>query len=133
LSSDDKAYATEQRLNALLAGGVDSWHLLSPTAGWSNSGVGPSLQYRFLPWPMNTVELIGDLSSGTVTDPTVFATLPVGYRPATPNTFVCVYPSGTGGGANARVSVETNGQMNARGMTAVTGRVQFHAFISLDA
>src|SRR5262249_44382782 len=95
-----------------VGGAAEVWNALTPGNSWANSPLGPNLQYRRI-IVTQTIEIIGDLSSGTVTDGTTIATLPVGYRPArqqwiTP-TFVSGAPTTL---ANARISVGTGGALN---------------------
>lgn len=114
-------------------GTAETWHSLSPGNGWVNSGNGPDFQYRMIASPPNTVEIIGDLTGGTMTDGTVVATLPAGYRPATQQQVATVLP-GTGATANMRFFVGTSGNIECEGMSALTTpRVTVHGFISLDA
>lgn len=58
-------------------GALDSWHLLTLAAGWTNS-VCPA-QYRYT--SDNGVWIVATIVPGTKTDNTTIFTLPTGYRP----------------------------------------------------
>jgi hypothetical protein len=95
------------------------------------------MQYRLCASPPNTVEIIGDMSAGTLTSPTTIFTLPAGYRPTNVQS---VLPIASGGGSGlvvgtSRIVINTTGTVQATGMAGFTGggRIFIHYFISLDA
>jgi hypothetical protein len=105
--------------------------------GWANSGTGPGMQYRLNAAPANTVDLIGDMSAGTLTSPTTIFTLPAAYRPASVQS--CL-PVASGGGAGlvvgtSRFVFNANGTVQAVGMAGFTaaGRLFLRYCLSLDA
>lgn len=66
----------------LVGGSAETWH--TPTLLNSFSQNTPTLQYRLIASPPNTVQVYGVVTSGTtVTSGTSIAQLPAGYRPAT--------------------------------------------------
>lgn len=122
---------------AIVSGAAETWHSLTPGNSWANSGAGPDLQYRMVASPPNSVEVIGDLTPGTITNGTVIATLPSGYVPATTQTIPVVVPNGTPTtpGAMRLAASSGTGTIICEQLSGITGsdRVAFHAFISLDA
>jgi hypothetical protein len=114
----------------------EAWHAMALGNSWAYSGVGPQAQYRMNAAPGNTIEIIGDLHPGTVTDGTVIATLPAAYFPASTQAFGVVLPAGTPtSNVNMRMALNPAGQLQCEGMAGLTAtsRVAFHALISLDA
>jgi hypothetical protein len=120
-------------VNAITSGAIETWHALTPGNSWSNSGSGPDLQYRMLASPPNTVEIIGDLATGTVTNGTVIATLP--YTANSNQVIAVTLPSGTPTSINncRLFYTASSGTIACEGMAGLSGRVAIHAFISLDA
>ena len=118
------------------SGSPETWH--TPTLGnsWTNSGQGPVMQYRHVAAPYNCLQLVGDLTGGTLTDGTVIFTLPAGYRPATGQTCPFMVP-GTNAAANMRFQVNTSGAVLIEGLSGLSAgpRVIIPAstLISLDA
>jgi hypothetical protein len=111
---------------------AETWHALTPGNGWTNSGSGPDLQYRMLASPPNTVEIIGDLDAGTLTNNTTIATVP--HVPASTQAFAAAYPGTPPTSTSARLYVDSGtGVLACSGMAGLSGRVAFHTFISLDA
>jgi hypothetical protein len=128
---------------AINAGGDITAAILCPQAwipmtlqnGWVNVGAGfPTAQYRL--WLLsNEVELIGEVSGGTITTGVLInAALPSAYLPATAQTIEIrtILGAGTAGPLQyARVS--TGGQINLQGIPSGTTRIAWHDTISLDA
>lgn len=120
--------------------GAETWHSLNALGysnSWADSGVNVAGQYRLIASPPRTVEIIGDLTVGTVTDGTLIATLPANYRPTHSQLIVNLQvPSGTPTNpGNMRLSVGTDGTIKSQGLAglAAPNRIYFHDFISLDA
>jgi hypothetical protein len=61
------------------------WNTLTLTSGWGNVSGKAAAQYRAS--GTDSVEIIGNISGGTVTDGTTIATLPSGSRPANGHSF----------------------------------------------
>jgi hypothetical protein len=100
----------------------DSFHAVSFQNGWSNSGSGPNMEYRFNP-ANGKVDVIGDMNAGTLTSPTTIFTLPAAYRPA--NQQSCL-PVASGGGAGLTVGT-SRFVFNANGTVTATGMAGFAA------
>jgi hypothetical protein len=121
-----------QDLTALLLG-VPAWTGMSLLNGWTNTGGGqPTAQYRL--WPLiNEVEIIGNISAGTLTNNTTIATLP-----NTPGSLqkVCVMMVDAAVTLAAGVPllyVDTGGNLKIFGMPGATTDAGFHGWYSLDA
>ena len=118
------------------SGSPETWH--TPTLGnsWTNSGQGPVMQYRHVAAPYNCVQLVGDLTGGTLTDGTVIFTLPAGYRPATGQTCPFMVP-GTNAAANMRFQVNSTGAVLIEGLSGLGAGprviIPANTLISLDA
>jgi hypothetical protein len=83
------------------------------------------------------VQIVADMTAGTLTSPTTIFTLPPAYRPANPQS--CL-PVAAGGGAGlvvgtSRFVFNTNGTVTATGMAAFTagGRLFLRYDLLLDA
>lgn len=104
---------------------------------WADSGANVAGKYRIVSSPPNSVEIIGDLTVGTVADQTLIVTLPAGYRPADSQLIRLVVPTGTPTSPGGmRLTVGTDGTVKCvslAGLVSGTSRVYFHDFISLDA
>src|SRR5215469_10361968 len=116
-----------QDLTALLVG-VPAWTAMSLLNGWANTGGGNvSAQYRT--WPLlNSVEVIGTINAGTLTNGTNIATgLPV----AASSQFVIVMVT-TSTGAVAvttpRLFVDTSGDLQVFSIPASTTTISFHGW-----
>lgn len=115
--------------------GVETWHLITPQNSWADSGLGPNFQCRIVTSPPNSVEIIGDLTAGTLTNGTVIGALPSShYFPASNQQLMLVWPGTppTSPGAG-RFFVSTAGNIEAEGLAGASGRCFVHGFISLDA
>jgi hypothetical protein len=118
------------------------WHAVAGGVGYSNSwadtGAGvPTGKYRVIGSPVNSVEVIADISHAAIAGTSATFTLPVGYRPANQQIWPLGFLVCTAGFANAAnpplVTVTTGGVVNLQSLPAGTTRVQFHFIISLDA
>jgi hypothetical protein len=106
------------------------WQALTLQNGWSNSGGAAVAQYRLL----NTVtsEVIGRITSGTVTPGTTIFTLPSGYY--NPNTEVglLMFVWTTSVSQIGWALQTTSGAINVESATTATP-YWLHAFLSIDA
>ena len=136
----EKAYDLEQRVNALLASGVDAWHLFSALTyqnNWSNGTLAPA-QYRYEAWPLKSVTLTGSLTvpTGFVVGQLI-VTLPAAYRPASGHTHTIWARNTSQTGMGAFLQVGSAGSLTWQGATSagtVAGDIIFFAgSIYLDA
>jgi len=106
---------------------------LSGPTGWSNSGFGPNFQYRIV--NSNTLEVIGDLSAGTITDGTPINFVGIPFYSKSPQTLSITLPNASSSAPQARIYWNGSGTFSIAGISALTGtpRVSVHGFISLDA
>lgn len=115
--------------------GAEDWQPLILGAGWVNTGGAEvTAKYRYVSSPPNSIEIIGDLNPGTVTDGTTIATLPT--APAHTQPVSITIPAGTPTSpVNTRMAVNSAGNLQCEGMAGLTSasRIAFHEFISLDA
>jgi hypothetical protein len=119
---------------------AESWHPLTLQNGWANRGAGfiPA-RYRLLASPPNTVEIEGNVSSGTIANGTVLANLPATaagpYRPAKAQSVAVQGALGTTAHSplDPVIEAETNGDLKLFNIGAGTTSVSFHGLISLDA
>ena len=113
----------------------DSWHAMGFAAagGWANSGTGPAAQYRLT--PENELELIGDISGGSIANGTILNTALTGtYQPAKPQRRPVVTIGNTASPVTTpRIQVLTNGLIEIFGIPAGTTEIEYHCFIPLDA
>ena len=75
--------------------------------GWTNRpGAFAPFSYRRVAAPANSIQIVGEIVPGTLTDGTVIANLPAGYRPLHPQLFsgrlgtasrICAFVLGTNG------------------------------------
>lgn len=90
------------------AGTAESWHNFSLGNGWTNRGAGfPSFAYRKVAAPAESIQIVGQMNTGTVTDGTTIATLPVGYRPITQHLIV----ARDAANSSAYLAVNTSGSI----------------------
>lgn len=115
---------------------AETWHALTLAASWANFGSGfVTAQYRKVPSPANSVEIIGVIGGGTATANTTIATLPAGYRPT--NTIrEKIYAFGPGTlnvtDETPAVNIDSSGNIKIIGSAGAT-IVSFHFTIPLDA
>lgn len=120
------------RLDLYTSSATEPWHALSLQNSWTNRGGSDvTAQYRKVVSPPNTVEIIGYIASGTVTDGTTLFTLPTGYRPAH-NCVFPVYSPNVVAGRTALLTVQPSGACTITFLSGATS-VGFHCFIPLDA
>lgn len=112
---------------------AETWHAMTLQNSWVNQGgTRVTAQYRRVPSPAKSIELVGAIKNGTITDGTTIATLPAGYRPASTITNV-VYCTGTvAGGQSPAFNVDSTGAITCFGLNGATG-VNFHFTVPLDA
>lgn len=85
---------------------VETWHGATLVNGWTNRGSGfPAFSYRKVPSPAASIQIVGQIVPGTLTDGTTVTTLPVGYRPTTPEMWV----ARKGASAQAWFELNTDG------------------------
>lgn len=129
--SDDKTYATEARLNSLIANGLDTWHAISAFLnGWA-VGTNGYCKYK-LDVTASLCLAFSLQSPGTLTDNTQIFTLPGGYYPLTIFKRVPVYSAVTGA-ESAAIHISTAGAVLVEGIggTATT-RIDYAGVIPLD-
>jgi hypothetical protein len=118
--------------------GTEVWNAISFNAahGWTNSGAGPTMKYRLIACPPRSVEVIGDITSGTTTDNTsINNSLAAAYQPATTQTLCPVTIPGTSTIGNARLLITTTWFIEIEGLSSLGAgtRITFHGIYSLDA
>jgi hypothetical protein len=120
--TSEKSVATEQRLNNIIANGLDSWNTLSLTNSWTGT-----LRYRQR--IDNEVTLNGHIIAGTLN--TTIGTLPTGYRAASVQQRMPIVVSPTGGGT-PQIAVDTTGVVTIVGLAAGVTDVWINARFPLD-
>lgn len=111
------------------------WTPATLKGGWSNRGTGfPIMQYRKVASPPNTVEVIGEITGGTITDGTTLFTLPSVLAPNVASTV----PIGTAGTTSPKNNppvayCDTSGNVKCYNVGTGTSTLQLHLFIPLDA
>ena len=115
-------------------GMAEVWHGLAYQNLWAdNGGTNVTGQYRLVPSPARTVQIIGTLNAGTKADNTVVANLPAGYRPAKTISFpVGMFPPNLGGNSMPMFQLLANGDLLCQGCVNATF-VWMNALIPLDA
>jgi hypothetical protein len=107
------------------------WNAFSLQNGWTNKGVGTvTAQYRMV--NTVTVEIIGTILPGTITNNTVVFTLPTGYYNPNNSQVVPLIVRGSAAAAVAWLSINIDGTCGVVGAVASTSYA-FHDLISLDA
>lgn len=109
------------------------WVAVTPTNGWTNSGTGlPNFQAR--KFNSVTVEIVADITAGTVTAGTVLGTWSsaLGY-PATNQSGSAQIMQGTNFGQAVALGLNSIGQVAIVGSIASGDRINFHCFVPLDA
>lgn len=130
----------------------NGWNSINLIHGWSNSGIGSNFQYRFLfmggssnavntPYPtIDSIEIIGDLLTGTTADGTVIGAITainIGslLLPNTAQILGVTFP-GTSFAQNARLffpAGSSNIECEGMGSLGSNVRVSVHGIISLSA
>lgn len=112
---------------------AETWHAMTLVNSWTNFGGGfVAAQYRKVPSPANSVEIVGTIGGGTAN--TTITTLPAGYRP-TNSVRVLIYafgPSLSIVGETPGMTIDSSGVVSIVGTTNAT-ILAFHATIPLDA
>jgi hypothetical protein len=107
---------------------------------WADSGHGDPGAYRIQPLT-NQVEIIADLSVPTFSSDSVIFQLPVGFRPASIQSFqaIIIASTGTVGVTTPRIYVAaSNGNVTAANASipgaasGLTTRMAIHCLVSLD-
>ena len=116
-------------------GTAEVWHALALQNLWVNVGA-PFVtgQFRLVPSPALSVQVIGTIKNGTAAPGTVIATLPAGYRPATTQRNPIYAFGGTLNITTEVPAIDTasNGEMTLKATTNATV-LAFDFLISLDA
>lgn len=115
---------------------AETWHALTLQNSWTNFGGGfVTAQYRKVPSPATTVEVVGIITGGTATAATTIGNLPAGYRP-TSTIRELIYAFGSGAlnvvDETPAVNIDTSGNIKIIG-TAGSTILGFHFFVPLDA
>jgi hypothetical protein len=95
---------------------ADPWHTITPVNGWTASSQTP--RYRIT--QDGELELNGAVSGAAASAGTFF-TLPVGWRPATTQTFAAGCTAGVIAGQSSFVQVNPTGTLVGSGITVGTG------------
>lgn len=85
---------------------VDDWHDMTLGNGWTDRAGHTPLQYRHTPTSEH-VMILGQIVPGTLTNATVIATLPAGYRPPNEILILCR----RGASAFCTLAIQSNGQI----------------------
>lgn len=112
-------------------GNFTVWVPLTPSGGWANSGVGPNAKYA---WRGSSIEVIADMTAGTLTAGTGILSLPAAAFPAHAQSLVM--KDLTTRSAQADINVGTGGGLTffqAIGTVIAGDRCFLHGFISTDA
>lgn len=134
------ANITDQRTN--LSGGAtapDSWHALTLVSGWTNAGGGgATAKYRFMPGNADRVEVVGEMTSGTIANGTALNTaVPANYRPVSSQSLLAMVTTGAGGvagtGDDHRFLISASGVITMFNLGANTGNVAINGSYSLSA
>ncbi len=114
-----------------IPGLAGNWTAMTLSGGWTNVGTTEvTAQYRLVSSPPNTLQIVGEIAAGTLTDGTVVANLPSGFRPIHSTTF----PVGCNPTARAAVMRYTAaGDLVIFGFIAGTVQAYFNTLIALDA
>ena len=113
--------------------GVPTWTAGSLLNSWVNTGAG-AVAFQYRKWRLlNEVEVIGDISSGTITNGTNIASgLPAPASLQQCNPVIDV--SGTAAAPiTPALQVDTSGNLKVEALGSGTTRITFHFWYSLDA
>lgn len=124
--------------------GFDSWSALTLQNSWVNSNVGPIAQWRWITLgsgggadalPIgNTIEIIGDVVTGTASNGTVVASLPNYFSFASGQIIPVVFPSFAASVSSRLYIDNATNHIVCENMTGyVSERLYFHAFLSTTA
>jgi hypothetical protein len=114
-----------------IPGLAGNWNAMTLLNGWTNVGTAEvTAQYRMVASPPNTLQIVGEIAAGTLTDGTAVTNLPGGFRPIHSTTF----PVGCNPTARAAVMRYTaTGDLVIFGFIAGTVQAYFNTLIPLDA
>jgi hypothetical protein len=114
---------------------ADQWQQMSLLNGWANAGGGNiAAQYRVVSSPPNTLQLIGVINAGTITNATAIALLPAGFNPNGNLYFpVTTFPGGFGTATSPALLIAPSGSLNVFGLPVGTTAISFNALVPLDA
>jgi hypothetical protein len=119
----------------VVAGAEETFHTLTLQNGWTANA--PALQYRRVVVPPNEVELIGDISAGTITNGTQIANaLPASYQPVTGQSIPVITVGNTASPVRTPIATITAaGILSVFGLPTGTTSIRFPAGSgwSLDA
>jgi hypothetical protein len=110
---------------------VETWHNAALVSGWVNRAGGyPAVQYQKVASPPNSVQISGQMKNGLIANGTTITTLPVGYRPTSPQ--AVTISSGGGGNAGGQLEVATTGVVRCFDLPAGTTIVAINGCFPLD-
>jgi hypothetical protein len=111
------------------------WQAMSLLNGWTNPGGGNvAAQYRLVTSPPNSLQLVGVINAGTITNATTVATLPAGFNPNGNIYFpVATLPPGFGTAVSPSLLIDPSGNLKVFGLAGGTTAISFNALIPLDA
>lgn len=112
-----------------------AWQAMTLLNSWTNAGGGNiAAQYRLALSPAKTLQLVGVINAGTITNATAIATLPDGYRPSGNLYFpITTFPGGFGTAVSPSLLIAPSGSLNVFGLAGGTTAISFNAMIPLDA
>lgn len=124
--------------------GSDGWNTIILQNSWTPSGVGPGFQWRWtqqgsaggssIPGIGNTIEIIGDVVAGTITNGTNIGSLPGYVSVGTGQIITVIFPAFTPPNAARLFFDNTTNHIVCENMSGSTGqRIFFHSFISITA
>lgn len=116
-------------MHANVSGSVETWH--TPTLLNNFTQATPTLQYRMLASPPNTVQLYGWITSGaTVASGTAICQLPAAYRPGA-NTLPHE-ANNAGPGTTLWLGLQADGNVALHGSWTNGAAIQIDAFFPID-
>lgn len=109
---------------------TETWHTLTLKNGWTNLAGGyTAANYRAIGSPPKSVQVVGTIVPGTLTDGTVIATLPAGYLPVK-QAYHVVYTDSTS--SSAGLHIDASGNLKIYGVTTGATVVGINAIYALD-
>lgn len=113
-----------------VSGADETWHSVTINPPWSNRGAGfPGFSYRLVPSPINSVQLVGQLTVGGAASGSTIGTLPAGYRPTTA---IGAPAANDGASPEVLIEVETTGDIKAFCVGGFSTHIQINMLIPLD-
>lgn len=111
----------------------DPWHSMTLLNSWVNSAGNQNAKYRAL--GMNQVQVVGYITSGTITNSTTIATLPVGYRMLNVTNSPS-QPIFVAGGSSPTqppvIWLDSSGNIKIFNIPSGTTQLQFNAIFGID-